>query len=93
MLFSEKGGKVLKYKDKKDIIRLIKSAAALKGATQGDIAEALGILQPSLSRTLNKTDLSFSTVARIAAALDCDLYIDIRPRKPGQDAPAIHDTI
>lgn len=84
MLFAGMGGKVLKYNDNKDIIRLIKAVAALRGATLGDIAAALGVLQPSLSRTINKTDLSFSTVARIAAALDCDLFIDIRPREDAQ---------
>lgn len=75
----------MKYKDNKDIIRQIKAAAALRGATQGDIAAALGVLQPSLSRTLNKTDISFSTVARIASALDCDLLFDIKPRDPEKD--------
>ena len=60
--------------------RAIKAAAALRGGNVSTLAAALGVSRPSLSRTVNRSDMTVSDLQRIAAALDCDLIIDFQPR-------------
>jgi len=59
-----------------DLARLIKGAAALRGMTAAALAQALGVGRPSMSRTINKSDISISDLQRIAAAMGAALVID-----------------
>jgi transcriptional regulator with XRE-family HTH domain len=45
------------------------------GLTQEDVAEALGITQPSLSKLENQDDMQISTLRRLIQALGGDLEI------------------
>lgn len=81
MVLKNMGEKVLKYNDNGDIVRQLKAALVLQGHTITSLAKLLNVAQPSLSRTLNETDFSFTFINKCADLIDCDLYIEIRPRQ------------
>jgi transcriptional regulator with XRE-family HTH domain len=55
--------------------------------TLQDIADKLGVTRQAVSQNLNKGDFTLSNMEKYAAALDCDLIIDLVPRSgasPGE---------
>lgn len=65
-----------------DLSRLIKGAAALQGVSVSELARRLGVLQPSISRTINRVDIPLSMLMKIAGALGCRLSVDLLPIDP-----------
>lgn len=55
------------------------------GISQADLAQALGVKQPEVSRIEGREDLKLSTLRRYAEALGYDVEIKVRPRQ-GQPA-------
>lgn len=68
-------------KSRADLAREIKAAAARRGVPLATVAARLGVVAPSISRTVNRSDLTLSTLQKIADALDSDLVIEITPRE------------
>lgn len=64
-----------------DLAREIKAAAARRGVPLATVAARLGVVAPSISRTVNRSDITLSTLQKIADALDYDLVIEITPRE------------
>lgn len=60
---------------REDVARLIKAAAASQGVTVSGLAVRLGVSQPSLSRTINRADVTVSDLLRIGQALGLRLRI------------------
>lgn len=61
-----------------------------KGLTQEQLARLLNTKQESIARLESGNSLpSLSTVKRVAAALDADLEINLRPRQSGEAPPAV----
>jgi transcriptional regulator with XRE-family HTH domain len=54
---------------------LISEMRQLRGKSQREIAHALGIKQPSLSKLENQSDMQISTLQRIVAALGGELEV------------------
>jgi len=73
-------------KDRDALARLIKSAAAARGLSLAGLGRLLGLSQPSISRTANRSDVTLSQLHDIADALGCALLIDFVPR---EDMPNI----
>ena len=53
------------------------------GLTQGDVAEAMGIKQPSLSKLESQDDMQISTLGRLISALGGEL--ELIAHLPGGD--------
>lgn len=67
--------------NRQDLTRLLKTAQAQAGISNNTLADRLDIsTAASMSRTINKSDLSVTQLQRIAQALDCDLYIAFLPK-------------
>lgn len=64
---------------------LISELRQLAGKSQREIADILGIKQPSLSKIEKQTDMQISTLRRIVAALGGEL--DVVARFPNRDVP------
>lgn len=69
---------------REDLARMIKSACALQGVSVEGLGRRLGVVGPSIHRTVNRSDLGFSPLHAIAEALGCDLYIALLPKDRGQ---------
>lgn len=80
----------MEYKKREDFRRLVKAAAALQGKTLSGAAEKLGISRQQLTNIFNKAAPTLEDARRIAAALDCKLFIDIVPDDHG---PGTEDII
>ena len=75
-------------KNREDLTKIIKAACAIQGENVEGLGRRLGVLGPSISRTVNRSDLRLSQIMAIAAALGCDLDISITPttkRDSGQN--------
>ena len=48
---------------------------------QKDVAKLIGISENGLSNALKRDNVGLQQMARIAEALDCDLKIELIPRK------------
>ena len=57
---------------------LLSEVRKLAGKSQREVAEALGIKQPSLSKLENQSDMQISTLRKIVAALGGDLDVVAR---------------
>ena len=66
-------------KDRDGLTRAIKSAAAAQGISVKELGRRLGVVGPSISRTVNRSDIPFSGLLSIAAAIGCDLVISFKP--------------
>lgn len=64
-------------KSRDDLAKCIKIACTASGVTLSELGRRLGVIQPSISRTVNRADFPFSELLRIASALGCDLEISI----------------
>lgn len=66
---------------REDLTRTIKTAQAQAGISNNTLADRLDIsTAASMSRTINKSDISINQLQRIAKALDCDLYVALLPK-------------
>jgi len=65
--------------NRQDLARAIKSAAARQGVTVSKIGASMGVSLPSISRTINKGDISIGTLQSIAAGMGCALSVDFVP--------------
>jgi transcriptional regulator with XRE-family HTH domain len=54
---------------------LLSEMRKLRGKSQREVARALGIKQPSLSKLENQSDMQISTLQRIVAALGGELEV------------------
>ncbi len=54
---------------------LLSELRKLRGKSQREVAKALGIKQPSLSKLENQSDMQISTLRRIVAALGGELEV------------------
>ena len=66
-------------RDRDALARLIKSAAAAQGLSLAGLGRKLGLSQPSISRTVNRSDMTAGQLQDIAAALGCVLSVDFVP--------------
>lgn len=69
-----------KYIDNAQIRKLIKTQTIMQDTTITEIAHKLNTSQQNVSNTLVKKHITFDDIQRICDAMDCDLYLDIRPR-------------
>ena len=67
-------------RNRSDLARLIKGATAYQGQTLASLGRILGMLQPSVSRLVNRSDIGLSDLLRIGDALGLDLVIEYRER-------------
>lgn len=74
-------------KDRDGLTRAIKSAAAAQGVSVKELGRRLGVVGPSISRTVNRSDIPFSELVRMAAALGCDLDITFKAQGTGEQPP------
>ena len=66
-------------KERQDLARLIKGECAYKGITLDQLGQRLGVLPQSISRTVNRSDISLTQLQSIAAALGAALDIRFTP--------------
>lgn len=52
-----------------------------KGLTQKQFAENIGISQSTYSDIINRGSMTIQTMQKIAAALNCDLKIELIPKE------------
>ena len=52
-----------------------------KGLTQKQFAENIGISQSTYSDIINRDSMTIQTMRKIAAALNCDLKIELIPKE------------
>lgn len=71
-----------------DLARLIKAAAASRGLSLSALGDALGVSRQSFSRSVNRSDLGFSDLSRIASALGCVLRVEFVPREETRPNPS-----
>jgi transcriptional regulator with XRE-family HTH domain len=57
---------------------LLSEVRKLAGKSQGEVAEALGIKQPSLSKLEKQSDMQISTLKKIVKALGGELEVTAR---------------
>lgn len=69
------------YTDNEQVKNEIKKAIIDNNTTGKAIADKLGISPQTYQHLINKKQLSFADVNRICNAMNCDLIIDIVPRK------------
>lgn len=75
-------------KERQDLARLIKSECALRGITLEGLGQILGVVPPSISRTVNRSDVTLSQLQSIAAALGTALDIRFTPTdRRAEEAP------
>lgn len=66
----------LSFKEQANIIR------KRKKITQKEMADKMGVIQQNVAQFFNTDkDMKLSTMYKIADALDCDLKIELVPRK------------
>ena len=79
-------------RSREDLTKAIKAACASQGVTVSKLGALLGMAQPSISRAVNRNDISISTLQRIGSALRCDLIVAFVPQResgqPGAPSPA-----
>mgnify|MGYP001575059452 FL=1 len=57
-----------------------------RGMTQNQLAAAAGVAQPQISKFEQELPpFRFSTLQKIAGALDCDIHVQLLPRWAVQD--------
>lgn len=59
----------------------IKAMAAIQNITLKDLAAGMGISYTALHKHMSKDDFRISTLLKIADGIDCDLCIELKPRK------------
>lgn len=64
-------------KTQKDIVNMIKGGLALHGYNLSKIADKIGVTRPSLSRTVNRSNITLLQLIRIADAAGLCVNIDI----------------
>ena len=63
-------------KDRRDLARAIKAAMAARGITSGQLADALHVSPPSMSRSIHRSDITVSDLQRMAQAMGAVLVVD-----------------
>lgn len=66
-------------RNRADLARLIKSGLALRGETLTAFADRVGVSRVSLSRSVNRSDLPFSDILRLASLLGFSLRVELIP--------------
>ena len=74
----------MKYTSHEDIKAIIREAAKRHGITLTAAGERLGLPSSNTSRLFNNTRMNIYQLSQIAAALGCDLYIELRDRETEQ---------
>ena len=67
-------------KERSDLTEEIKGALKERGVGVSQLAEKLGVLQPSMSRTIRRSGAWVSELLKICEAIDADLEISIKLR-------------
>lgn len=67
-------------KERSDLTAEIKSALKARGIGVSQLADLVGVAQPSMSRTITKRGAWVSELLKICEALDADLEINIKLR-------------
>ena len=75
---------------RQDLARLIKGECAYKGITLDQLGQRLGVLPQSISRTVNRSDISLTQLQSIAAALGTALDIRFTPTDRRTEPTADH---
>lgn len=65
---------------REDLTAEIKSALKARGLNVLRLGDLLNVSQPSVSRSVNRSDLALSDLLKICEALDADLDISIKLR-------------
>ncbi len=69
-------------KEASDLAERVRSAREKVGITQADLAARIGSTQPAVARLeAGGVSPSLDTLSRIAAALDLELVVDLRPMR------------
>lgn len=72
---------MFKYIDNEDLRKELKKAQIDNDITAKSVCDKMGVLPQSYQKLINKVNFSFADMKRICDAMDCDLVIDIVPRK------------
>ena len=67
-------------KERSDLTAEIKGALKGRGIGVSQLADLVGVMQPSMSRTITKSGAWVSELLKICEALDADLEINIKLR-------------
>ena len=59
-------------------VRLLSELRALRGVSQQELAERLGLSQSAVSKLERREDPSFAALADFVAALDGELFVEVR---------------
>jgi len=59
-------------------VRLLSELRALRGVSQQELAERLGLSQSAVSKLERREDPSFTALAGFVSALDGELFVEVR---------------
>lgn len=74
------------YQDRQSLTKAIKASLAIQGLTFETVASRLGVSPSSLSRTVNRSDMTFGTAARIAQAMGLRLVFSFEEESESKTA-------
>lgn len=64
--------------------RILRRRRIFEGLAQSELAGRSGVDQSDISRVERGLDCRWSTLARLAGALECELVVRLRPRDPAR---------
>ena len=66
--------------ERRDLARAIKAAMAARGITSAQLADAMHVSPPSMSRSIHRSDITIGDLQRMADAMGAALAVDFIDR-------------